>query len=89
MKVHILIILVSFFICYANEKNAKEDEASLGSASVLLSRYLLMNSIINLSQSQQSKFSNTVKKRILKIKSNSIINLLKKNLIIIINKYIE
>ena len=53
MKVYIIIILVYFSICYNIGKNVKEDEAPLGSASALLSQYLLMNSKINLFQSQQ------------------------------------
>ncbi len=51
MKVYIIIILVYFSICYNIGKNVKEDEAPLGSASALLSQYLLMNSKINFSQS--------------------------------------
>ena len=58
MKVYIIIILVYFSICYNIGKNVKEDEAPLGSAFALLSQYLLMNTKINLYQSQQIYFSN-------------------------------
>ena len=59
MKVYIIIILVYFSICYNIGKNVKEDEAPLGSAFALLSQYLLMNSKINFSQSQQIHILNT------------------------------